>query len=293
MPVMGKRLFCFGLGYSAQVLADRLLAEGWRVAGTCRSDAKRSELAARGIEAFLFDRDRPLDDPAAALAGTTHLLDSVPPDGSGAAVLDHHARDIAAVSGLAWAGYLSTTGVYGDHQGGWVDESTPVAPVTDRGRARAGAEARWLDLHRDHGVPVHLFRLPGIYGPGRSVIDSLRAGTARRIDKPGQVFSRIHAEDIAGALVASMSRPNPGAAYNVCDDEPAPSPEVIAFAAGLLGMEPPPLIPFDQARLSPMAASFYAESKRVSNRRLKQELGYALRYPTYREGLKAQLAAGL
>ena len=283
-----RRLFCFGLGYSAGVLAQALLAEGWRVAGTCRTEEKRRTLAGRGIEAFLFDRGRPLDDAAAALAGTTHLLSSVPPDREGDPVLDHHAADVAAVPGLAWAGYLSTTGVYGDRGGAWVDETAERAPVTDRGRARARAEEGWTALWRERGVPVHLFRLPGIYGPGRSAIDALRAGTARRVDKPGQVFSRIHVEDIAGALAASMARPDPGAAYNVCDDEPAPSPEVVAFAAGLIGVEPPPLVPFAEAGLSPMAASFYAESKRVSNRRLKEELGYRLRFPTYREGLAAQ-----
>ncbi len=286
-----RRLFCFGLGFSAGVLADRLLREGWRVAGTTRSAAKAAALAARGIEAFLFDRGRPLAEASAVLAGTSHLLSSVPPDEAGDPVLDHHGGDIAALAGVAWLGYLSTTGVYGDHGGALVDEGTPLAPVSARARRRAAAEAAWLGLLREHGLPVHVFRLAGIYGPGRSAFESLRAGTARRIDKPGQLFSRIHVEDIAAVLTASMARPDPGAVYNLCDDRPAASADVVAHAAALLGMPPPPLIPFAAAELSPMAASFYGEARRVSNGRIKRELGVRLKYPDYESGLAAILAA--
>lgn len=292
LPTTPGRLFVFGLGYSALALAELLRPLGWAVAGTTRGPDKAAALRARGIEPFLFDRGRPLDNPGKALAGTTALLATVPPDGQGDPVLDEHAADIAGLSALTWAGYLSTTGVYGDTGGAWVDETSPLNPVGERGRRRVEAERGWLDLLHRHGTPVHLFRLPGIYGPGRSAIDNLRSGTARRIDKPGQVFSRIHVEDIAATLAASIARPDPGAAYNVCDDAPAPSPDVIAHAAALLGVEPPPLQPFDPAALSPMAASFYAENKRVRNDRIKRELGVVLRYPTYREGLAAQLAAG-
>jgi len=286
------RLFCFGLGYSARVLAARLGARGWRIAGTTRAAEAVAELARAGIEAFAFDRDRPLEAPGAALAGTTHILSSVPPDAEGDPVLDCHGADIARLPGLAWAGYLSTTGVYGDRGGGWVDEDSALEPTGDRGRRRLAAERAWLALRRDHGVPVHLFRLAGIYGPGRNALESLRAGTARRIDKPGQVFSRIHVEDIATALEASIARPNPGRAYNLCDDDPAPPEEVIAHACALLGVEPPPLIPFEAAELSPMARSFYRDNKRVSNRRIKDELGVELAYPDYKAGLKALLATG-
>lgn len=286
---MAPRLFVFGMGYSALELARRMLAEGWRVAGTTRSAGKAAALRDLGIEPVLFDRGRPLDDPEAALAGTTHLLSTVPPDEAGDPVLDQHAADIAAIGGLAWAGYLSTTGVYGDTGGAWVDEDSPLKPMNDRSAARVEAERRWLGLP---GVPAHVFRLPGIYGPGRSAIDSLRSGTARRIDKPGQVFSRIHVEDIAGGLAASMARPNPGAVYNLTDDEAAPTPDVIAFAAGLIGAPVPPLVPFDPAGMSPMAASFYAECKRVRNDRIKRETGWTPKYPTYREGLRAQVEAG-
>ena len=184
-------------------------------------------------------------------------------------------------------GYLSTTGVYGDHGGAWVDEATALTPNTERGQRRLAAEEQWLALHRDHGLPVHVFRLAGIYGPGRNTLDNLRDGTAKRVVKPGQVFSRIHVDDIAGVLLASMARPNPGRAYNVADDEPCPPQDVVTFAAELLGLAPPHEIPFEDARLSPMARSFFADSKRVSNARIKSELGYSLRFPTYREGLKS------
>jgi len=285
-----RRLFCFGLGYSARVFAKGLLAEGWRVAGTCRTEEKRVALAAMGIEAFLFDRDRPLAGPAAALAGTTHLLSSVPPDAKGDAVLDHHGADLRLLHGISWVGYLSTTGVYGDRAGDWVDESSARSPSGWRSRQRLGAENAWLDS----GLPVHLFRLAGIYGPGRSALDQARAGTARRIDKPGQVFSRIHVADIARVLRASIDRPDAGAAYNVCDDNPGPPHAVIEEACRLLGRAPPPLEKFEEARksMTPMALSFYADSKRVRNDRIKQELGVTLRYPSYREGLRALLADG-
>jgi nucleoside-diphosphate-sugar epimerase len=285
------RLFCFGLGYSAGVLARHLAARGWRIAGTSREAERVAELREAGVEAYSFNRGGPLADVTMALAGTTHLLSSVPPDAFGDPVLDHHAADIARIKqGLVWVGYLSTTGVYGDRGGGWVDEGSELRPSGERGRRRLAAETAWLDLHRRADIPVHLFRLAGIYGMGRSALDSVRAGTARRVDKPGQIFSRIHVEDIATALEASMARPNPGAAYNLCDDDPAPPEAVIAFACTLLGVAPPPLVPFERADLSAMARSFYDDNKRVSNRRIKEELGVGLRYPDYKSGLRAILA---
>jgi nucleoside-diphosphate-sugar epimerase len=283
------RLFCFGLGYSALALARRLAASGWRAAGTCRTEERAAPLREAGFAAELFDRDRPLG--TAVLAGTTHLLVSVPPDAVGDPVLDRHGPEIAALPGLAWVGYLSTSGVYGDRGGGWVDETSALRPSGERGKRRVAAEAGWLDLWRRRGVPVQVFRLAAIYGPGRSAIDQLRAGTARRIDKPGQVFSRIHVDDLAGVLAASMARPRPGAVYNVCDDEPAPSEAVTAYAAGLLGMAPPPLVPFAEADLSPIARSFFDDNKRVSNRLIKTELGVTLAFPDYRAGLAATLVA--
>ncbi len=285
-----RRLFCFGLGYVARALAGALGSRGWAVAGTCRSEEKRRALEADGIDAFIFGGDRPLDDTPAALAGTTHLLASIPPAQGGDAALAHHAGDVAAVETLEWIGYLSTTGVYGNHRGLWVDEETPVQPSGERGARRVDAEIRWLDLWDTYGIPVHVFRLAGIYGPGRSPLDQVRAGAARRIDKPGQVFSRIHVDDIVAVLRASIARPHGGRAYNVCDDKPAPPAEVVAFACDLLGVEAPPLIPFEEAAgLSPVARSFYADNKRVRNDRIKEELGVTLRYPDYESGLRALL----
>ena len=276
-------LFCFGLGYSAGFLARDLAGEGWRVAGTSRSGAAGADR----FPLHRFARSAPLADAAAALAGTTHLLISVPPDEAGDPVLAEHAGDIAALGGLSWVGYLSTTGVYGDRGGGWVDESAALAPSGERGRRRVAAEAGWLELHRRHGLPVHVFRLAGIYGPGRSALDTVRQGRAQRVDKPGQVFSRIHVADIVQVLRASMARPDPGAIYNVCDDDPAPPEAVVAYACRLLGLPPPPLVPFAEAELTPMARSFYDDNKRVANRRIKEELGVRLRYPGYRDGLDA------
>ena len=284
----GSHLFCFGFGYSALALARCLVASGWVVTGTCRSTEKAAALREAGFSAVLFDRDRPVD--LAVLDGVTHLLVSVPPDARGDLVLDRHGEDIAALPGLRWLGYLSTTGVYGDRGGGWVDETARLLPTGERGRRRVAAEQGWLGLWHDSGVPVHIFRLAGIYGPGRSAFDALRAGTAKRIDKPGQVFSRIHVEDLARVLVASIGQPRPGAVYNVCDDDPSPPEAVVAHAATLLGMPQPPLVPFEAAELSPMARSFYDDNKRVSNRLIETELGVRLLYPDFRVGLAAILA---
>ena len=292
-PARANRLFCFGLGYSAMALARRLLEKRWRVAGTFRTPEKAAELEKAGIEPFLFDRGRPLADAARALAGTTHLLSSVPPDAAGDAVLDQHATDLLRLEGVKWTGYLSTTGVYGDRDGGWVDENGALHPVGPRGKARVAAEEGWLGLTKV-GHKVAIFRVAGIYGPGRSALDTVREGRAKRVVKPGQFFSRIHVEDIASVLEASIAAPEAGAIYNVCDDEPAPPQDVIAYACALLGREAPPEIPYAQAAksMSEMARSFYAENKRVTNRRIKDALGVKLAYPDYRAGLKALLDAG-
>jgi len=286
---MTNRLFCFGLGYSAGFLARTLAAEGWRVAGTSRDEAACAKLRAAGFAAYRFAPEAPLAAPRQVLGEATHLLATVPPGESGDPVLAAHGVDLATLTGLHWVGYLSTTGVYGDRGGDWVDESDELRPTGPRGRQRVAAETAWLDLHRRHGLPVHVFRLAGIYGPGRNAIETVRRGRAQRIDKPGQVFSRIHVEDIAAVLVASIARPNPGAVYNVCDDDPAPPETVIAYASELLGVPPPPLIPFEEAPLSPMARSFYDDNKRVANLRIKEELGVRLAYPSYRQGLRALL----
>jgi nucleoside-diphosphate-sugar epimerase len=282
-------LFCFGFGFSARALAGRLKKQGWPITGTTRNPDKRPVLEAEGWNCLPFDS---ADEVAAALGAHSHVLVSAPPDEFGDPVLRSYADALIANSpSIRWIGYLSTTAVYGDRGGAWVDETSALNPTTSRGRRRLAAEQGWLSLYSVHGLPVHVFRLAGIYGPGRNQLVALRAGTARSIVKPGQIFSRIHVDDIAGVLEASMSRPVPGRCYNVCDDEPAPPQDVVAYAAMLLGAAPPPSIPFEEARLSGMSKSFYEESKRVSNRRIKEELGHRLLYLTYREGLLALKAA--
>ena len=287
----GKRLFCFGYGFSAFALGALLGPVGWTLAGTCRTPEGCRALACAGVDAIPFSRETPLEDPARSLEGATHVLLSIPPDSDGDAALDCHGEDIAAIEGLEWIGYLSTTGVYGDTGGGWVDESAPLAPTGARGKRRLEAERSWLALGENHGLAVHVFRLAGIYGPGRNALAAVRRGTAKRIAKQGQVFSRIHVADIARVLAASIAKPRAGAVYNVCDDEPAPGADVVAHACALLGVAPPPLTPLEDADLSPMARSFYADNRRVSNARIKAELGVALRHPNYRAGLAALLAA--
>jgi nucleoside-diphosphate-sugar epimerase len=282
------KLLIFGYGYTARHLVAEMDAAPGETRVTTRSPDKAAQLEAEGLTARVF----PGTDMAADLHWATHVLITAGPEDGHDPVLAH-ARDaiVAAADGLVWVGYLSTTGVYGDHSGGWVDEETPLTPSTARGRARVAAEGEWQALFHAHGLPLHIFRLAGIYGPGRGPFAKVREGTARRIVKPGQVFSRIHVEDIAQVLVASMAHPQAGAVYNLCDDDPAPPQDVIAHAAELLGLPVPPEVPYDEAELSPMARSFYAESKRVDNRRMKEELGIRLRYPDYRAGLAALLSA--
>lgn len=276
----GKTLLCFGFGYTARALAPLLIAEGWRVIGTTRDAGEAT--AVDGVELYTWPGS---DVP---LAGVTHILLSVAPDAEGDPVLRAFGDAIAALPTLEWIGYLSTTAVYGDHDGAWVDESTPVTPASTRGDWRASAERAWQAVP---DLPLHIFRLAGIYGPGRGPFAKLMAGKARRIVKPGQMFSRIHVDDIAQVLRASMARPSPGAIYNVCDDEPAPPQDVLGYAAELLGLPVPAEVPFDEAGMSPMARSFYGENKRVRNTRIKDELGVSLHYPNYQSGLRAVLAA--
>ena len=286
----GKRLFCFGYGFSASALGALLGPAGWSLAGTCRTSEGCAALAEAGVEAVPFSREAPLKDAAGSLVGATHILLSIPPDEMGDPALDRHGADIASLPGVEWIGYLSTTGVYGDTGGAWVDESAPPAPTGARGRRRLAAEDGWLAFGARHGLATHVFRLAGIYGPGRNTLAAVRRGAARRIAKPGHVFSRIHVGDIAQVLAASIAKPRPGAIYNVCDDEPAPAVDVVAHACALLGVAPPPLVPLEDADLSPMARSFYADNRRVSNARIKEELGVALRFPDYRAGLASLLA---
>ena len=285
---MTKRLFVFGLGYSGLEIAQLARADGWTVAGTCTGVDKAERLRAMGIETHLFNGTAAL--PAEAMNAVSHVLCTIAPGPAGDPVL----RTCASLLGQTrWLGYLSTTGVYGDHGGGWVDEDTPPNPGQPRSIERLAAERGWQAMALEAGARLDIFRLPGIYGPGRSTIDQVKAGTARRIDKPGQYFSRIHVADIAGAVLKAMTEPHPGGLYNVADDLPAPNSDVVGFAFELLGRPVPPAIPWQEAApaMSAMARSFYGENRRVRNDRLKRELGVTLRYPTYREGLRAIASA--
>ena len=290
-------LLALGLGYSAQALAKKWRARGARVVGTMRDVARADPALHRdGTELVPLDETSPLDRIEPLLADATHVVVSIPPHDAAAGsikdlILQRLADRIAESRKIVWLAYLSTTGVYGDRAGAWVDEISELRPGNSRSAKRAAVEREWLALWRDHGVPVHVFRLAGIYGPGRSAIDQLRAGTAKRIDKPGQIFSRIHVDDIAGILEASIARPRPGGIYNVADDRPAPAHEVVAHAAKLLGKQAPPLEPYDPQRLPPMAREFFSETRRVSNARLKKELGYTLKYSDYEAGLDAIMRA--
>jgi nucleoside-diphosphate-sugar epimerase len=291
MAENAPKLFCFGLGYCAQALGRALLRAGWRVGGTCQGEDMLETLLDEGFEAYLSDSRRPLAEARARLRNTTHLLSSVPPTPVGDPVLAYHRHPIQKAAGIEWVGYLSSVGVYGDWDGKPVNEETPPAPSHARARRRLAAEADWRELWRRNRVPVHVFRLAGIYGHGRSTLDQVKAGRARRIDRPDQKFSRIHVDDVVAVLRASMARPNPGAVYNLADDEPACQADVVAHACKLLGVEAPPLIPFAQAEksMSAMARSFWHDRRLVENDRIKTELGVQLAHPTYREGLKTIL----
>ena len=282
---MTSRLFIFGLGYCGLEIAKLAMAKGWKVGGTCMTGEKAAHLRDVGIDARIFDGSTALE--AGACEDASHVLCTIAPATDGDPVL----RTGSALPGrMQWLGYLSTTGVYGDHGGGWVDETTPPRPAQPRSITRLAAERAWQERAAETGTPLDIFRLPGIYGPGRSAIDRVKAGTARRIDKPGQFLSRIHVEDVAAAVLKAMSIERAGGAvWNVADDLPAPNSEVIAYAFELLGLAIPPAVPWEKAAsgMSAMARSFYVENRRVRNDRLKRDLGVTLRYPTYREGLKA------
>lgn len=283
---MTKTLLSFGHGFSARALTPLLLARGWRIIGTTRSEGKAAALAALGVEPLIW----PGSDVSGALQTADALLLSAAPGEDGDPVLNVLQEDIVAVARrVEWVGYLSTTGVYGDRGGDWVDETSDLTPSTKRGQLRVEAEAAWAAVPH---LPLHVFRLAGIYGPGRGPFAKVRSGKARRIIKAGQVFSRIHVEDIAQVLQASLDRPRPGAIYNLCDDDPAPPQDVIAYAAQLLGLPAPPEEDFETAEMTPMARSFYAESKKVRNELIKNELGVTLKYPNYRAGLEAMMVRG-
>lgn len=262
-------VFCFGYGYVARFVGDF---------GTSRSS--------QGQGQFLYNGGSFSKEILSALKKVHYVLITIPPDENEDSLIPFVKEALSSFTHLKWIGYLSSTSVYGDHQGNWVNEDAETRPTTPQGRARLKAEHQWLTLGDEAGLPVHIFRLAGIYGPGRNVLEDLKVGKVQRIVKEGIVFSRIHVEDIAQALKASMKSPHPGRIYNVADNCPAPSHEVVAYGASLLGIDPPPLISFEKASLSPMGRSFYQESKRVKNDRLLKELIPSLLYPSYKEGLR-------
>lgn len=281
---MTGTLISIGHGYSAEALSERLVAQGWTIIATTRSPEKAERLRARGLEAVIWPgADLPL-------SRATHLLTSVSPQPTDP-VLERLGPALAEAHHLRWVGYLSTVGVYGNHQGAWVNEDTPPSPATPRAAMRIAAEEAWTKITRQAGTRLHIFRLAGIYGPGRGPFEKLRSGQAQCIIKPGQYFSRIHRDDIGTALERAISSNLGSRIFNLCDDAPAPPQDVIAHAAGLLGLPPPPEVAFENADLTPMARSFYSDNKRVRNDRIKRELGWQPRYPDYQSGLAAILAA--
>jgi nucleoside-diphosphate-sugar epimerase len=280
-------LLALGFGYSAAAVARQLSDDGWQIIGTSRSAEGVSKIEALGHRAILFDGSAPSQTLAEALAEATHLLHSAPPDENGDPLLRHHEDDLSG-GVLRWVGYLSTIGVYGDRQGAWVDESDAAAPTSERSKERSEAERAWQSAAERHELTLSIFRLAGIYGPGRNTLERLIAGTEKRIDKPEQVFNRIHRDDIRAAVLAAIEAgEDADGIFNLTDDEPAPPQDIVTYGATLLGIEPPPLIPWEKANLTPMGRSFYLETKRVRNEKIKQVLGLTLKYPTYREGLQA------
>ena len=278
-------LFCFGLGFAAQALAKRISVQEFTVSGSCRTIDKKGTL--EELSVFPFDGTHATEEICGALSQTTHLLVSIPPQPSGDVVLQKFSSQIAECKNLEWVGYISSTGVYGDTQGEWVDESSPLQPLTELNERRVEAENGWLNMVKENGCPVMVFRCGAIYGPGRNLLISVKQGSARRIKKPGLVFSRIHVEDLAQTLEASIKNPRPGEVYNVSDDEPSPPSEAVEYACKLLNITPPPLIPFESADLSEIARGFYLNCKRVGNKKIKEDLGVKLKYPNNKSGLDA------
>ncbi len=283
MTEMTRSLFVFGMGYSAQAVAEHSAAQFTSITGTTRSREKAVATGRAGTKYLLFDGEKPSEELVKALESATHLLISIAPgdqDPVLAAIPD--LRSLAR--NLQWVGYLSTVGVYGNHDGAWVDEDTDPLPVSKRSIQRLNAENAWQQFAEEAKLPLTIFRLSGIYGPGRNAFINIEAGKSRRLVKPGQVFNRIHRDDIGRAVTLAMQGNIPGT-INITDDEPSPPQHVVSFAHALMGKEPPPDIDFETADLTPMARSFYGENKRVANTRSKSELGMEYQWPDYRTAL--------
>ena len=280
------RVLVLGAGYSGRMIARTLVGQGTDVVGTNRSEEKAALLMKHGIRPEVYAGDGFTPALRAILPEITHLILSIAPNDVGDPVLnDLRAAGLATLPMLKSIVYLSTVGVYGDHGGAWIDETTECRPTSRRSNLRLEAEKDWQRFADGAGVGLTILRLSGIYGPGRNAFANLRNGTAKRINKPGQVFNRIHVDDIAAATCHLLSSGQTGL-FNVTDNEPAPPQDVVAFAASLMGVDTPPEIPFEQAQMTPMGRSFYEDCKRVSNRKLA-ESGYKLLYPSYREAMRA------
>jgi len=285
-----KKLFCFGLGFTGSALVREVRARGWTASGTCRENVHKDVWARAGVQTYCFDGKEGSEAVGNAVRDASHVLVTIPPQkDTGDVVLKYFKKILADSSQLRWLGYLSTTGVYGNRDGGWMDETSELKPGFDHQRRRVEAEGQWQDLYRKYQVPVHLFRLAGIYGPGRNLLQRVRLGSAKRIDQPGLVFNRIHVDDVVQVLSASMDHPHPGAIYNVSDDLPSSPAEAVAFACELLHVEVPSLIALEDAGFSKMGRSFYLTNKKVRNHKIKEELGVQLQYPDYKAGLRALL----
>jgi nucleoside-diphosphate-sugar epimerase len=286
-----KHLFCFGLGFTGSALVREAQTKGWMVSGTYRERAHKDVWSGKGVQSYCFDGNEVSEEIGNAVREASHVLITIPPQkDTGDVVFKHFKEILVGSSQLRWLGYLSTTGVYGNRDGDWVDETSELKPGFDHQRRRVEAEEQWRNLYREHQVPVHIFRLAGIYGPGRNLLQRVRSGSARRIDQPGLVFNRVHVEDVVQVLCASIDRPHPGAIYNVSDDLPSSPAEAVAFACDLLSVGVPPLVALEEAGLSKMGRGFYQTNKKVRNQKIKKELGVQLRYPDYKVGLRALLA---
>jgi hypothetical protein len=282
-------VYCFGYGTCAHAVRQQAASQDWQFSGTGTTEASFSDMAKENVRGYVFNGEEPMENIANRLAGVTHVLISVPPDGDGDLVLRHHWQDLLVAPDLKWVGYFSTTGVYGDRGGAEVDENTSVEPVSVRGKRRVQAELDWLKFAKEAGVKLVRFRLPGLYGPERNPLKRIQQGIPHRIHKPGHLFSRIHTDDVGRAVIAAIEKPDTEGCFNLCDDEPAPQSDVIAYGCELLSLEVPPLKNYGAANLSPMARSFYEESRYVKNDLIKKTFDFELAYPTYREGLAALL----
>jgi len=280
--------FFFGLGYSSNAasLALRSIDQTVSIAGTVRTAERQKMREASGLRAHLFDGTAPGPTLGPDLRASSHVILSIAPGPDGDPALIHHRADLDAAENLEWLCYYSTVGVYGDFDGAWIDESAPLVPRNDRSDRRVLAEQAWRDYAAERGVKLAILRLAGIYGPGRSTFDKLADGSARRVIKPGQVFNRIHVDDI-GRVTALAAQARLEGTFNLADDEPAPPQDLVTYAAGLMGIDPPPEVAFEDAEFTPMQRSFYADNKRVSNAAIKSALGIELLHPNYRESLKA------